>query len=224
MDDAVFSCWHLINQPGAEVTTIFAGIPPQGTSTMWDRLCGQADSAAMMRKRRQENKTALKNTSATSHNLDYLDTQYRSIKPTVAEIANSILSRTSPATQFFAPLAGGRFWRHPDHVTVRKVGEYLLSQGRKVSFYGDIPYMRIPANPSNEYKDKASKRAVDLLGANCSIEVYELSRREQILKLEAMRQYESQYKMVNLVSAGTLKRQANLQREVIFHPQLRKLG
>ncbi|HUD10449.1 MAG TPA: hypothetical protein VMR28_02130 [Candidatus Saccharimonadales bacterium] len=217
IDDAVFSCWHLINQPNTEVITVFAGVPSETISTVWDRLCGESNSSTMMRKRLQENKLALSGTVATYRNLTYLDQQYQPPKYDIAEIANTILAQVDSEAQFYVPLAGAKLWRHPDHVTVRSVGKFLLSRGRKVSFYADIPYMQMPSNPSRNYKNRVHKRAIDLIGTALSIEIYELSHQQQIQKLKAMLQYESQYKITNLASMGTLKRRANVQRELVFH-------
>jgi len=215
-DDAVFSCWHLINQPHSEVITLFGGIPPEKTSSLWDKLCGESNSVRMMRVRTKENQAALDSTPASYLSLNYLDNQYRTGKLDIAEIANNILSLVSPETHFFAPLAGSKLWRHPDHIIVREVGKFLLGQGKKVSFYADVPYMQMPSRVSESYKKQLAKRFHNLFGAKPSVEIYGLSKEEQSSKLEAMMKYQSQYKMTNLVSLGTLRRKANLEREVLF--------
>jgi LmbE family N-acetylglucosaminyl deacetylase len=218
-DDAVFSCWHLINHAGSEVITVFAGIPPDKTSTLWDKLCGQSDSVQMMQDRTEENRLALTATATTHRNLGYLDHQYTSTKKNdVQEITNNILSLVSPESHFFVPLAGGKLWNHSDHIIVREVGKLLLSQGKKVSFYADVPYMWIPSRLTNMYKKRLIKKLQSLFSCDFSVQVYELNKDEQNNKLVAMKKYQSQYKLISLVSLGTLKRKANLEREVYFSP------
>lgn len=217
LDDAVFSCWHLINQPDTEVITIFAGVPANNTTTLWDRLCGEPNSATMMRARRKENESALSASNISYRNLDYLDAQYLHAKRNIAEIADVLLSEVGPESHFYAPLANGRFWRHPDHVAVRKVGQMLLQAGRKVSFYADIPYMQIPSRVTPERTDKILKATQQLLNNVTSLEFHELKQKDQDLKRAVMVQYQSQYSKTNLVSFGTLKRHANLERELVFH-------
>ena len=216
-DDAVFSCWYLINHLPSEVITIFGGVPPSRTSTLWDRLCGESDSTKMMMKRKLENKSALDGTGTSYRNLSYLDKQYRSSKLDILEITNNILLLASSESQFFAPLALGKLWKHPDHVIVRNVGKLLLSQGRKVSFYADVPYMQMPKVVTEKYKERIEKFHI-FFNTKLLIQVHELSKDQQNMKLEAMMKYRSQYKMSNLISLGTLKREANLKREVLFIP------
>ena len=218
-DDAVFSCWHLINQPSSEVITVFAGVPPDKTSTLWDKLCGQSDSVQMMQKRIEENKSALSATSNSYRNLDFLDHQYISTKKDLLqEITDNVLSLASPDSHFFVPLAMGNLWSHPDHIMVREVGVLLLSRGEKVSFYADVPYMWIPSRLSKKYKERVIKKLGHFFNKDFSVQVFELNKDEQNNKLLAMKKYRSQYNMTNLVSLGTLKRKANLQREVYFSP------
>jgi len=217
IDDAVFSCWHILSQPGAEVITVFAGVPSERTSTVWDRMCGESDSVVMMQKRLRENEAAIESSGASIQNLDYLDTQYRPSEYSIAAIAEDILSRTEAESSFYAPLAGSKLWRHPDHVTVRMVGKFLLDHGRKVSFYADVPYMQMPSRPNSTYTSRELRRAQSLLGFQLSIEVFELNSQEQDRKQAAMMQYQSQYNVINILSAGMLKKRANLEREIVFH-------
>jgi hypothetical protein len=152
------------------------------------------------------------------YSLSYIDNQYRPDKHEVVEIAQTILSRASNDAEFFAPLAGSKIWRHPDHIMIRDVGKYLLNQGKKVSFYADIPYMQMPRRPSARYINRMSQRASKLIGTNISVEVSELSPYDQTSKRKAMLEFESQYKMTNLASLGTLGRSVNVQREVVSKP------
>src|ERR1035441_4439836 len=104
-DDAVLSCWNLVGQQEqTSVITVFAGIPPAGTSTTWDSHCGQPDSELMMHDRIQENEVALGYTNAEPLNLPYLDGQYIHGERDVDAIAQSILEVASPDSVIYAPI------------------------------------------------------------------------------------------------------------------------
>ena len=216
IDDAVFSCWHLITQPDVTVVNVFAGVPPKGTNTLWDRCCGESDSAVMMQKRKKENDLVLKSRSIAFLNLDYLDRQYRLNDLDLDEIANRIHEGFKGNFEFYAPIAAGVFWRHPDHLALREVGQLLLRKGRKVSFYADIPYMQMPMDLDGGYAKRMNRRASKLLKLSLVSEITKLEPEEQELKRQAMQQYISQYKMTNLTSLKTLSRKANLAKEVTF--------
>ena len=43
-DDAVFNCWSLLtSERDVRVINVFAGIPPGGPPSRWDRICGASD-------------------------------------------------------------------------------------------------------------------------------------------------------------------------------------
>src|SRR5205807_10094736 len=61
LDDAVLSCWSVLDAPGdVVVVTVFTGGPPPGTLTEWDRDSGAADSAERMIQRVEEDRAALR--------------------------------------------------------------------------------------------------------------------------------------------------------------------
>lgn len=216
IDDAVFSCWHLITQPDATVVNVFAGIPPKGTKTIWDRFCGEPDSALMMQKRLHENELVLRSRSIAFLNLDYLDQQYRSNDIDLGELSNSLLESFDRNFEFYAPLAAGIFWRHHDHLVLREVGKLLLDKGRKVSFYADIPYMQMPVDLNKGYLRRMNQRTSKLLKTPLRGEITNLKPAEQELKRQAMHQFKSQYKMTNLMALNTLSRNTNISKEVTF--------
>src|SRR5919109_876181 len=60
LDDAVFSCWHIVGEEKARVVTVFAGIPPAGTPLpRWDEMTGATDPATRVRERIAEDEAAL---------------------------------------------------------------------------------------------------------------------------------------------------------------------
>src|SRR5579884_2646409 len=123
LDDAVINCWQPIVSGDSIIINIFAGIPPEGTRRLWDRVCGEADSVKMMHERRRENDIAVSiGGSATAQvYLDYLDNQYREGDPEVGEMVESVLAKSPEESAFLAPLAGSRIYRHPDHVLARQI-------------------------------------------------------------------------------------------------------
>ena len=213
-DDAVFSCFSQLLLPGTIVITIFAGIPEAGTSTLWDRICGEADSVAMVNRRIKENDQVLKKLDVSCFNLAYLDRQYDSKPRNIANIAKSVKKLAGANPEYYAPLAGSPIRRHLDHITVRNVGIYLAAEGNRVSFYADIPYMWISAHPSESYLARLTSKAVKLLGNRYLVKYVELSDKDLTLKREAMLSYATQYKMTNLISLNGLSRQANNGHEI----------
>ena len=151
LDDAVFSCWQFINMPGSTVMTVFAGIPPAGTTKLWDKICGQANSELMVLQRLKENKIALKQTQATIAYLDYLDKQYRDQPLKVNDLVGQIQKAATKQSTLIAPLAASKVFRHPDHILVRQAAITLKEAGYSVAFYPDIPYMHLPSKPTANY-------------------------------------------------------------------------
>jgi LmbE family N-acetylglucosaminyl deacetylase len=218
LDDAVFDCWQVINQSGTTVLTVFAGLPKQGTSKLWDKLCGQADSKLMVLRRRQENDTALRGTSASISYLDFLDNQYRSEPLLLDKIVKEIIDNTPSNSRFLAPLAGSRLLRHPDHVLLRQASLILKRSGHDVSFFPDIPYMRLPRRATPTYLHRLSGQSSKLLGFPVSASCKQLSADQQHAKRQAILAYKSQYKMTNITSFGRLSRLAKRDFEVILEP------
>ena len=79
LDDAVFSCANLLlENPGAVVVTVFAGIPAKRNDVPdWDRSCGFTSTRQAMLARRREDRLALRLLGAEPHWLGFLDFQYR---------------------------------------------------------------------------------------------------------------------------------------------------
>jgi LmbE family N-acetylglucosaminyl deacetylase len=219
LDDAALSCWHQLELPDSQVTTVFAGIPDHGTPSAWDKLTGQTDARAVMALRRSENERALRDVPATIVNLDYLDRPYTSEPRDVVEMADAVESTSNTDASFIAAAGIGRYLRHhPDHVTTRDIGLELLGRGREITFYADLPYM-LPARNFRDWPSRLSseriKRALDL---SVTIEPHELTPQEQQRKQAAVRAYSSQWKMVNALALGALKKPAAYQWEVLIRP------
>ena len=220
LDDAVISCFASVIQPGALVITIFGGVPEPGTSKIWDIVCGESDSVAMVKKRIDENKIALDAVNTESKNLDFLDAQYRKDKQDISQIVKKIISITNPNDSFLAPLSASKLFNHADHRITRNVGLELLRQQRKVSFYPDSPYMRMPGVLNESYKNSLTSRVQKTLGIDeVELKVLEFSKDKAKLKKQTMMMYTTQYKMTNLMSLNELKHTLNRRYELLFIPK-----
>lgn len=76
LDDAALSCWTLLDRPGVEVLTAFAGRPTEPVSASHDALAGFPDSDAAMDARLAEDRAALDGFGVASRRLDLLDLAY----------------------------------------------------------------------------------------------------------------------------------------------------
>ena len=139
LDDAVLSCWHLLE--GSEVVTVvnvFTGSPTPGMRPpRWDRATGAHDPVARMRQRREEDRRALGLVGRAAVNLGLLDAQYGRIQSPVGPLLARLQRWRDPATVLYAPVA---LSRHPDHELVRDVALDLARAGWRVVLYADLPH------------------------------------------------------------------------------------
>lgn len=152
-DDAVLSCWDLLEGPqDVSVINVFAGVPPAGTQRgWWDLASGNPDPAGMVRDRIQEDRAALASVARQAVNLGFLDAQYRTAGQSVDAVAAALRSVLLPDACVWAPAAlspPGGYLRttaegrepHPDHVVVRAAALALRADGRPVTLYADLPH------------------------------------------------------------------------------------
>ena len=138
LDDAVFSCWHIVAGPTeVEVVTLFAGVPePGGELPRWDRITGARDPAERVRERLDEDREALALAGRRGTYLDFVEAQYGNALPSVDELAAG-LGDVSPLGEVVAPAGIGG---HSAHLRVRALALRLADQGSEVSFYAELPY------------------------------------------------------------------------------------
>jgi LmbE family N-acetylglucosaminyl deacetylase len=156
LDDAVLSCWHLLDGPDAvSVINVFAGIPAKGTASgWWDASTGQHDPASVVRTRLAEDHKALALVGLQPVNLGFLDDQYRRVEQPTGSIVAALAAELSPDTAILAPaaLTSGATETlhepHPDHVAVRDAGLALRAAGYRVSLYADLPHASARGWPS----------------------------------------------------------------------------
>src|SRR5881397_1979014 len=126
LDDAVLSTGQfLAGRPNAVVVTLFAGHPPEGTATDYDRKCGFTDSLDAVATRRDEDVNALAILRATPMQLDYLDQQYGEERDLGAMVIKLKAVIRAVAPEFvLAPLG----LLHPDHVIARDVATVATAE------------------------------------------------------------------------------------------------
>ncbi len=139
LDDAMLSCWHLLDGPGeVSVINVFAGSPAPGNgAAWWDRASGATDSVERMAERRTEDREAFALAGRTATNLDFLDEQYQPPEQPVEEIADRLRELIDPETVVYAPAALGE---HEDHERVRGAALVLAASGQPVRLYADHPH------------------------------------------------------------------------------------
>src|SRR5215218_6107335 len=116
LDDAVLSCWHVLEGGDATVLNVFAGVPEPDTTGWWDRLTGAEDSAARVHERRREDAEALALVGVSSVMLDLLDEQYRRNGDAPA-VADTLADHLRDADAVYAPLG---LFLSADHRLVRE--------------------------------------------------------------------------------------------------------
>jgi len=163
-DDAVLSAWHaLVSKGTVRIITVFAGVPKPGFVTALDRTRGATEAAALVRRRRADDRAALAQAGRVPTHADLLELNYQAIDmPEVqdaierdparyVEIVAAVDGLGTPvdvieravgdwldADIVYAPLGIGR---HPDHRDVARLGLRLATRGCEVRFYGDFPYL-----------------------------------------------------------------------------------
>ena len=125
------------------------------------------------------------------------------------------MNNTPNQSVYYAPLSNGKFWRHPDHSLVKQAALKLLILGKKVYFYPDIPYARLPdRNKLNV--PRIEKYNSKKLSINFKTKIIPLTTEDIYRKVKDVKSYKSQYTMTNLVSLNNLARSLSLDYELIF--------
>jgi hypothetical protein len=147
LDDAVLSCWHLLEQPGEMIViNAFTGVPASfGAPAWWDQLTGATDSGQRVRARVEEDRKALALAGRTPVNLDFLDEQYREADQPLAPLTAQIEGLLVPGAHVYAPAA---FGDHADHALVRAAALELRKVGFAVSLYADLPHATLHGWPA----------------------------------------------------------------------------
>lgn len=216
-DDAVINCWSVLT--GADdvrVVNVFAGAPPRGSTTLWDRICGAGDSSAHMQARVGEDLEALQRAGRTAINLPFLDSQYRRRRPSLARLDAAVAEAFPTAAAVYAP-AGLGFEPHLDHVLVRRLALAASRKGIPVHLYADVPYAVnfgwpawVTGTAADERLDvdafwERLERDVPSIPSLREAEVVRLGPEAAERKLEAMRAYRTQFAALDGGSVGLLR-------------------
>ena len=227
-DDAVFDCWGLVNAPERlTVVNVFAGIPPAGPTTRWDRITGASESASRARERIAEDSAALADAGRTPHNLALLDAEYRAPgpAPSLREIDRMLSSVAPVASRLYAPAALGQ---NQDHRLVRWYAQMLLRQGIPVSLYADLPYCVVhgwpywvDGSPPDPHRDvdafwRTFLTDVPELRDLHRARVTRLDDQDAAAKLRSMRSYRTQFPSLDGGATGLLSNPATHRYEVLW--------
>jgi hypothetical protein len=134
LDDAVFSCWHVLAGPTADVrvVTVFAGRPDPGVTTSWDADTG-VDSATRMAQRVEENQAALAVAGRAGVDLGLLEGQYGggAVDP------EDLRPHLAAADVVYVPAGISLGHVNAEHVVVRDAS---LAVRPDATLYADQPY------------------------------------------------------------------------------------
>ena len=209
LDDAVIDCWSVLTGDGAlNVVNVFAGLPPAGQVTRWDRIVGATDSAALMRARIEEDRAALARIGRTPMNLEFLEHGQREDgrPPPLRAIDDAITASAPAASRLYAPAALGT--QHPDHVRVQHYARACAAAGIPVALYADLPYAVVYGWPHWVTGDAPDPHLdIDAYwGERPAGEprVVMLDEAQANAKLEAMRAYATQFPSLDRGPIGLL--------------------
>jgi hypothetical protein len=152
LDDAVLSCWHVLDGVGeVSVINVFAGVPPQDTvAGWWDLAAGGRDSSQVVIGRIEEDRAALALAGREALNLEFLDHQYRHCPQSVGALVEALCVALPLDVEVWVPAAiappnehptrRAGWTPHPDHALVRSAGLALRDRGHPVALYADLPH------------------------------------------------------------------------------------
>src|SRR6185437_6102096 len=120
---------------------VFAAPPPPGFVTRYDRICGAADSAQLLRARLEEDAEALRAAGRSPLNLSFLDRQYRRPwqTPSMKQLDDALADQVPRVRALYAP-AGLGFVPQPDHALVRSFALVAALDRIPLWLYADVPY------------------------------------------------------------------------------------
>lgn len=224
-DDAVLSCWHLLDSDAdVRVLNVFTAVPPNGSTAWWDRLTGATESSERVRARVAEDREALALAGRSAEGLGLLDDQYRTDPLPLGSIVERMRAAAPEGAMLAVPaaLAG-----HTDHELVRDAGLTLREEGAGLLIYADLPHAILYGWPSwvtGERPDPALdvggywQHTLSVAGIEpdtLRAEVVELDEERRARKLEALRRYHTQ--LPALDARGRITEEDSLRYEVLWH-------
>jgi LmbE family N-acetylglucosaminyl deacetylase len=221
LDDAVLGCWSLLTSDrDVQVVNVFAGVPPSGFVSEWDRKCGAASSAEQVCQRRAEDAQVLTPLVGPPANLPFLDMQYarRDGNRVTMSALDRAVAQIAPAVSLvYAPAALGE--GHVDHRLVRAYARVVPRAGIPIRLYADLPYAARPAWPDWVRIGRPPGRGDRSLPAGLrhadGIDVVNLGDDEVHGKLEALQRYGTQFTALD--EEGYLTDPQTLRHEVFWN-------
>jgi LmbE family N-acetylglucosaminyl deacetylase len=209
LDDAVIDCWSVLTADGdLNVVNVFAGVPPPGRTTHWDRIVGASDSAELMERRIEEDRAALAKAGREPHNLGLTEHQQREDRrePSLRAIDGALTEAVAHASRIYAPAVLGT--RHPDHARVRAYALACHAAGIPTELYADLPYAVVygwphwvTGDPPDPHLDVDAYWGERPPGEP---RVVTLDEARAAAKLEAMRAYATQFPSLDRGAIGLL--------------------
>lgn len=230
LDDAVLSAWSVIS--GARdvlVVNVFAGVPETSSIPRWDALAGASDTSAHVRARLDEDRAALSLAGTSALYLPFLDEQYRDADPRPEALTAAIGEAAGGASKLYAPAGIGR---HADHLLVRDAAFDLSRRvGARLSLYAELPYAArfgwpgwVSGAPDDPHVVVEADWDVAFGSAPVprsalTPRVHRLDETQISAKLTAMKQYRTQFALLNQGPIGLLEHPQVLPWEVSWSVQ-----
>jgi LmbE family N-acetylglucosaminyl deacetylase len=172
LDDAVLSCWSLLDSDDdVTVVTVFTGGPAPGFVSSWDADTG-VDSATRMEQRRAENRAALAVAERTPVDLGLLEVLYGGGVVTV----DAIRAHVDRADLVYAPAGIGLEHANKEHGIVR---DAVLTARPDARLYADQPYCQFRPDSQLPAPLADGRRPTPVV----------LSREQRLRKIDALRCY-----------------------------------
>lgn len=207
LDDAVASCWTVLESPAdVLVVNVFAGIPEPGSGThLWDAITKADDSPRRMQERLDEDREALSQLGRPAVNLGFLDAQYRDDEHAPDQLAAALGPHVQAAAAVYAPAGIGG---HPDHVLAR---DAALTLRQDVRLYADQLYATlygwppwVDGRPSEPFLDVDAYWRHHLPPGLWSAQVSALDAAAYERKLDAVNCYRTQLAAFKFADPGVL--------------------
>lgn len=204
LDDAVFSCWHVIGdaQHNVSVVTVFTAAKRRKRGS-WDACIDRrVNSEDRARERQAEDRVALSVAARVPVHLPLYDSQFGSTP--LSRVVDALAQHVQSADAVYAPLA---IWNH-DHVLVREA--VCRIRGRPC-FYLDYPYALV-------YPTRPLDTVPALLDGYRSQDVV-LTDDEVSRKLAACHAYSGELERLRTCADfGDFATADNLRRETVYRP------
>lgn len=215
-DDAVYSLGGCLGgRCGVRVLTVCSGLPDLGAApTNYDLLTKSDDPYKRMAARIDEDRAACETMGWSVDHLGYLDSPYRDTAHDVEAMEGDILDALPQGA--FTLLVPAGIGSHPDHVTVRDVAISALPKINcdEVYVYADYPYAAYYGWPhwitGKDYEylsiDSYYERSLSSMRKYGLGDPMLLSLTESQVdaKIEAMKQYRTQFDAMEMGPSRTL--------------------